>query len=178
MYSMKDLSRLTGKTEQTIYRLGRENSDFKTVLEENQRKVSNGKRYGAPVLQWLLNHYEITAPTEQDPRTPSVSAPEPVLPEPTARPDEILIRENEALQGQIEALKRENDLLRAQLADASIRERTMNEQLGHALFNLGQALQQNQLLLSSPKPSMFQKIKQLFSKSQQQEGQTGKGENS
>lgn len=172
MYSMKDLSRLTGKTEQTIYRLGRKNSDFKTVLEENQRTVSNGKRYNENVLKWLLGYYEITEPTEADPCAPSESVQKPSIPEPTAPPDETLIRENEALRGQIEALKRENDLLRSQLSEASVRERTMNEQLGHALFNLQQALQQSQLLLSAPKPSVFQRFKQLF-KHQTDAGQDG-----
>lgn len=174
MYSMKDLSRLTGKTEQTIYRLGRENSDFKTVLEANQRKVSNGKRYGENVLNWLLSYYEITPPTEPDPCAPSVSVQKPSVPEPSAPLDETIIRENEALRGQIEALKRENELLRSQLSEAALREHTHNEQLGHALLNLGQALQQTQLLLAAPKQTMFQRLKQLFNKPQQ--AQTGEGQ--
>lgn len=162
MYSMKDLSRLTGKTEQTLYRLGRKNSDFKRVLEDNQRTVSNGKRYNENVLKWLLGHYEITAPTEIDLPAHSVKPSEAVLPEPTPPADEILIRENEALQGQIEALKRENDLLRSQLTDAANRERDLNEKLGHALLCLQQSIQQSQLLLSAPKPTVFQRFKQLF----------------
>ena len=164
MYSMKDLSRLTGKTEQTIYRLGRENSDFKSVLKENQRKVSNGKRYGAPVLQWLLNHYEITAPTEQDPHTPSVSAPEPILPEPTARPYEILIRENEALQGQIEILKAENDMLRSQLAEKTALWREDRDNLGQALLLLNQERETVKLLLPAPRVPFTEKLKNLFKK--------------
>ena len=47
MYSIKELAHLTGRTEQTIYRLARDNEEFKSVWEQEQTRSEKGKRlYG------------------------------------------------------------------------------------------------------------------------------------
>ena len=50
MYSVKELVLKTGKTEQTIYRLARENEEFRTIWEQSQTRIGNKKRYGEDVL--------------------------------------------------------------------------------------------------------------------------------
>ena len=156
MYSVKELVLKTGKTEQTIYRLARENEEFRTIWEQSQTKIGNKKRYGEDVLTWLVNHYNLSSVAEQDVGASFYRASNGQIPQPTARQVESLIRDNEAL-------KRENELLRAQLDTAERREREDKEILGHTLLCLQQATQA-QRLLDTPKPSVFQRVKQLFSK--------------
>lgn len=163
MYSVKELVLKTGKTEQTIYRLARENEEFRTIWEQSQTKIGNKKRYGEDVLTWLVNHYNLSSVAEQDVGASFYRASNGQIPQPTARQVESLIRDNEAFKGQIEALKRENELLRAQLDTAERREKEDKEILGHTLLCLQQATQA-QRLLDTPKPSVFQRVKQLFSK--------------
>lgn len=163
MYSIKELVLKTGKTEQTIYRLARENEEFRTIWEQSQTRIGNKKRYGEDVLAWLINHYNLSSMSEQDVGASFYRAFNGQIPQPTAQQVETLIRDNEALKGQIEALKRENELLRAQLDTAERREKEDKEILGHTLLCLQQATQA-QRLLDTSKPSVFQRVKQLFSK--------------
>ena len=163
MYSVKELVLKTGKTEQTIYRLARENEEFRNIWEQSQTRIGNKKRYGEDVLAWLVNHYNLSSVAEQNVGASFYSASNGQIPQPIAQQVENLIRENEALKGQIEAIKRENELLCAQLATAERREKEDKEILGHTLLCLQQATQA-QRSLDTPKPSVFQRVKQLFSK--------------
>ena len=164
MYSIKELAHLTGRAEQTIYRLARENEEFKRVWEQDQTRGGKGKRlYGENVLSWLTNHYNLSAAQEEKSENASQTAQEAVRQPEDGEKVENLVRENEALRGQMEALKRENELLRQQLAAAESRERDNKEILGNALLCLQQATQ-TQKLLAMTKPSVFQRLKQSFSK--------------
>lgn len=164
MYSIKELAHLTGRAEQTIYRLARENEEFKRVWEQDQTRGGKGKRlYGENVLLWLTNHYNLSAAQEEKSENASQTAQEAVRRPEEWEKVENLVRENEALRGQMEAIKRENELLRQQLAAAESRERDNKEILGNALLCLQQATQ-TQKLLAMTKPSVFQRLKQRFSK--------------
>ena len=164
VYSIKELAHLTGRTEQTIYRLARDNEEFKSVWEQEQTRSEKGKRlYGENVLSWLANHYNLSTTQEEKSDNARQTAQNAVRPSEDREKVENLIRENEALRGQIEALKRENELLRQQLSAAENRERDNKEIIGNALLCLQQATQ-TQKLLAMAKPSVFQRIRQHFSK--------------
>lgn len=164
MYSMREMATLIGKTEQTIYRLGRENKEFKNLLETASEKTARGKIYDKSVLLWLLNNYKMELPTEESLGRAFQARENAPVPVSIPQSEEIHAEKINALQGEIERLKQDNENLRALLAAAEARERERNEQLSQALLCLQQEQRAQQLLLSDGRPSLWEKMKRAFKK--------------
>ena len=59
-YSIKDLSRLVGKSQQSLYKLLRKNPEFAEIVAKNSREGANrAKIYLYPCLEWLTEHYKL-----------------------------------------------------------------------------------------------------------------------
>lgn len=60
-YTIKDLSRLINKSEQSIYKLIKKKAEFASIVEANSREegANHTKLYSQPCLDWLIKHYKI-----------------------------------------------------------------------------------------------------------------------
>lgn len=58
MYTMKELSTKVGKSQQAIYKLIKQNGELSTIIKENSTKEGRLIKYGEPVLEWLMGHYD------------------------------------------------------------------------------------------------------------------------
>ena len=60
-YTIKDLSRLTDKSQQSIYKLINKNTEFAEIVKNNSRSIglNHSKLYSKPCLDWLINYYKI-----------------------------------------------------------------------------------------------------------------------
>lgn len=162
MYSIKELSSIVNKTPQALYQLIKQNQDLSTLLKEHSIKKGRSIKYDEEILKWLLDYYEVS--TDWGVPTDNESASEAVIPEDTAPGIERLIEENKALQGKIELLTAENDMLRSQLAEKTALWREDRDNLGQALLLLNQERETVKLLLPAPRVPFTEKLKNLFKK--------------
>ena len=92
-YTIKDIVRIIGKSEQSIYKLMRKNKEFSAIVAANCREDTNSrtKFYNETVLNWLKNHYKIELVEDRVDRakteTETAKMPETTAPPPT-KPDE------------------------------------------------------------------------------------------
>lgn len=167
MYSMKDLSSRVKRTPQALYTLIKQNEELSSIVKQNKEQNGRFIKYGEPVLQWLINYYQIEEPTEDDAgeaigEPAAVEIPDPTPPE---RPTDAslqteLIRltvENEALKTTIEGLK--SDLERERTE-----KRELREQLGISLLALRDEQKEKQLYLPPPRKSLKDFFKTIFTR--------------
>lgn len=152
MYNIKSLCEKSNISQQTFYRLLRENKDFRELVENNKEKKGNGYRYTDAVLSWLLDYKGIELLPEE-PSTPAEMPPETIL------TDE---RES-ALLNQINALEAEIDGLKAIIDEKEQERKSLLLQNANLLLLLTQEKQEKQALLPAPRQSFSQRIKALFS---------------
>jgi hypothetical protein len=132
-YTMEELSKAVGLTQQTLYKLRRENAIFAEVAKANSRKRGRGILYGEVVLEWLKEHYYVGGESSES-ATPAVN-------EPTLAIDAGIVAKYE---GEIERLT-------ARIAE-------LEQQQGILLLLLSQEKQEKQALLPAPKISLWQRI--------------------
>ena len=60
-YTIKDLSRLINKSEQSLYKLIKKNTEFAEIVKQNSREegLNHTKLYAEPCLEWLIKHYNL-----------------------------------------------------------------------------------------------------------------------
>lgn len=152
MYNIKSLCEKSNISQQTFYRLLRENKDFRELVENNKEKKGNGYRYTDTVLSWLLDYKGIELSPEE-PATPTEMPPETIL---TDEREQILLNQIKALEAEIDGLK-------AMVEEKEQERKALFLQNANLLMLLTQEKQEKQALLPTPRPSIVQRIKSLFS---------------
>ena len=162
MYDVKTLCQRSNISQQTFYRLIKENEEFRELAETNRQKRGNSYRYPETVLQWLLAYYSIPSePTEEKPapkeETPVEASESPSEPSESADREKPLLDKINALEAEIRALK-------AQLEDKEQERKALFIHNSQLLMLLSQEKQEKQALLPAPKKPMLERIKGIFSK--------------
>ena len=173
-YTVKEMANLCGVSVQSIYNLLKGNEELAGLCEASGQKIKGSMVYGRDVLEWLLKYYEKPPETAGEPpaaideETVAASIKEAV----EAKEAEIEALKQEIAASREQAAKLEADLKAAQETigrvdaerqAANALAKDLTEQNGHLLLLLGEA-QKEVKLLAAPKQSIFQRIKQHFTK--------------
>ena len=116
MYNIKTLCEKSNISQQTFYRLIRENDDFRELVEKNKEKKGNGFRYSEAVLDWLRDYRGIEAEQPAQ-KKPEATPEKPVEAAETPSEPPIWADREKDLLGQIDVLEREIQRLTAALED-------------------------------------------------------------
>ncbi len=165
MFDVKTLCEKSNISQQTFYRLIRENNEFRTLVESNRQKKGNGYKYDSAVLEWLYTYYDIGPADEQPKETPETPIEAPQSPSNGLEGQEginPLLAENEALKAQIEALK-------ADLEAKEAERQMLFQQNAQLILLLGQEKQEKQALLPAPRKPIGERIRAFFSKKEREQ---------
>lgn len=162
MYDIKMLCQRSNISQQTFYRLIKENEEFRELVETNRQKRGNSFHYPETVLQWLLAYYAI--PSEPTEEKPTQQAEKPVeASESPSEPSETVDREKPLLD-KINALEGEIRSLEAKLEEKEQERKALFLQNNQLLYLLSQEKQEKQALLPPPKKPLLERIKGMFFK--------------
>lgn len=164
MYDVKTLCQRSNISQQTFYRLTKENEEFGELVKQGRQKRGNSFHYPETVLQWLLAYYSIPSePTEEKP-APKEEKPVEASQSPS-EPSETVDREKPLLD-KIDALEAEIRALQAKLEEKEQERKALFIQNGQLLYLLSQEKQEKQALLPAPavKKPLIERIKGMFSK--------------
>lgn len=158
MYDIKMLCQRSNISQQTFYRLMKENEEFRELVETNRQKRGNSYHYPETVLEWLTAYYLVSAKSATEKKDTSSKASErPFKPFEAVDREKPLLDRISALEGQIEALE-------AKLDEKEQERKALFVQNNQLLYLLAQEKQEKQALLPAPKKSFFERIKDVFSK--------------
>lgn len=162
MYDIKTLCQRSNISQQTFYRLIKENEEFRELAETGRKKRGNSFLYPETVLHWLLAYYSIPSePTEEKPaskeETPVEAFESPSEPSETVDREKPLIDKIAALEAEIKALE-------AKLEEKEQERKALFIQNGQLLYLLSQEKQEKQALLPAPKKPLIERIKEMFIK--------------
>lgn len=160
MLSIKDLCQRANISQQTFYRLARDNNEFSAVIETNRVKKGNGFRYNEAVLEWLCAYYD----RETEPEAPSEASETPLEHDELQQQIKALTEQNEALESEITSLK-------AKLLDAEQERKLLIGQNAQLTLLLGQEKMEKQALLPAPRKPFIERVKGFFAKPEQTEKQ-------
>lgn len=162
MYSIKDLASEVKKTEQSIRNLIKNNAEFAMITEANISKHGRFVKYGEPVLCWLLKYYGIAQEADKE----EESTEEQGETSPEAAGADFSGVDIEALQGEVEELKREIEKLMAALDKAEGERMELLKQNGILALTLQQVQQEKMMYLPKPddRKTLGQKLRELFGK--------------
>lgn len=168
MYSIKFLCQSAKISQQTFYRLIRDNSEFRELVESNREKKGNSYRYGKPVLDWLIAHYEAETPAE------ALKCPVEPRENPTKENTATTEKADlEALQAEYDNLKSQYEKLKSDYDKLDAEKQTLLSYQGNLLFLLTQEKAEKQkLLVASSHQTIGEKLKSLFKRKQSPEGDT------
>ena len=169
MYNIKTLCEKSNISQQTFYRLIRENDDFRELVEKNKEKKGNGFRYSEAVLDWLCDYRGIEAEQPAQ-KKPEVTAEKPVEAAETPSEKPVWADREKDLLGQIDTLEREIQRLTAALEDKEQERKALFLQNSNLLYLLTQEKTEKQALLpppKQPKQPISQRIKAFFSGNKQ-----------
>lgn len=163
-YSIEDLSIKCKVSKQSIYSLIKKNQDF---VKENSRRQGKKIKYNQDVLNLFLAYYglELAQDDECQDNTPSQDEPLKAIPGSQGSENDnantsLLDEANakiQALEGEIEALKNELNIARAQTQE-------LIKQNGEVLLLLQEEKQEKMKLLPPPQKSLKQKFLGLFNR--------------
>ena len=136
----------------------KENEEFRELVETNRQKHGNSYHYPETVLEWLTAYYLVSAgSTAEKKDTSSTASTRPFKPAEAVDREKPLLDRISALEGQIEALE-------AKLDEKEQERKALFVQNNQLLYLLAQEKQEKQALLPVPKKSLFERIKDVFSK--------------
>ena len=159
-YSVRDIAVKCGVSVQSIYKLIKSNDELSALCAASAGKSKGSVFYGVDVLEWVMNYYQMTPAAAQE--TP-VADNEDDISQDVKTLLEAKEAELEALRAELSEAQEKIVRLDAERQAAIERESELIKQNGNILLLLGQA--QNEIkLLSAPKQSIFQRIKQHFTK--------------
>ena len=141
-------------SQQTFYRLSKENSEFRTLVERERKKRGNGYQYSSDVLAWLLTYYG-KEETMEEKRETRESAAEPQ--ESPSEGQEAADKETHAAEVET-ALRAKIERLRAMLEEERKERQEMVRQNAQLLLLLSQEKQEKQLFLPAPKKSIWERL--------------------
>ena len=75
MFDIKTLCQRSNISQQTFYRLSKENEEFRELVLAERKKRGNGFLYPDSVLQWLMNYYAISDDKPADESKPTAETP-------------------------------------------------------------------------------------------------------
>lgn len=165
MFDIKTLCQRSNISQQTFYRLSKENEEFRDLVVAERKKRGNSFLYPDSVLQWLLEYYAITPdkpdveeqkPTEEE-ETPVEAFESPSEPSETVDREKPLVDKIAALEAEIKALE-------AKLEEKEQERKALFIQNGQLLYLLSQEKQEKQALLPAPKKPLIERIKEMFIK--------------
>ena len=162
MYDVKTLCYRSIISQQTFYRLIKENEEFRELVETGRQKRGNSYHYPETVLQWLLEYYSIPSEPTEAKDTPQEEKPVEASESPS-EPSETVDREKPLLD-RINALEAEIRALEAKLEDKEQERKALFLQNSQLLFLLSQEKQEKQALLPAPKKPLLERIKGMFAK--------------
>lgn len=154
-YTIKSLATKVGKTEQSLQKFIKKNSQF-----VNQHTFQSGrfKRYDQAVMDLVTEYYrlpeEVAAASEpEEPATPG---------EPEVQQDDSAERISE-LELELQQKNQEIEELKKQLSAAEDERKEMVRQNASLLLLLQEEKQEKMLLLPAPKKSFMEKLRGIFS---------------
>ena len=167
MYDVKTLCQRANISQQTFYRLLKDNKEFRDVAESGRKKRGNSYQYTEGALKWLMSYY--AAPdTMAEEKTDAKNESAENAPKIASEPPEDEGRQKPLLD-EISALNQKIDALQKALDDKEQERKALFVQNGQLLFLLSQEKQEKQALLPSPKKPILERIKGILKKDQQPE---------
>lgn len=163
MYDIKTLCQRSNISQQTFYRLLKENEEFRDLVETNRQKRGNSYHYSDAVLDWLLSYYLVSADSTADKGGTSSKASER-----HSKPSEAVDKEKPLLD-KINALESEIEALKTKLEEKEQERKALFLQNSQLLYLLAQEKQEKQALLPAPKKSFIERIKDVFSKDREKD---------
>lgn len=165
-YTIDQISTACKVSKQSLYKFINKN---KTFIEENSTRIHRVVYYNQIAMDFFLAYYqpdkkpEITPDTINQ-TTAEIRAPEgeqksPVEAPQSDEPPEVQLT---ALQRKIDALKAEIDALKKELNAKEEERKELIRQNGALILTLQQEKQEKQLFLPSPKKTLSEKLKSIF----------------
>lgn len=168
MYTARILCQKANISQQSFYRLAKENEDFKAILTDGRTKGAKGYQYSQEVLDWLLKYYEIdVSERNEQPDTrenPPFCPPEAVL---ATNSIKSLTDERDALKRDLDALKRDLEKMRVDLTREQTEKSALlaqNQQILTIFALEKQEKQQLILGLQGKHVTIGERIKRLLAK--------------
>lgn len=168
MYTARILCQKANISQQSFYRLAKENDDFKSILTDGRTKGAKGYQYSQEVLDWLLKYYEIdTTESNEQSETqdnPPFCQPEAVL---AANSIKSLTDERDALKRDLDALKRDLEKARVDLAREQTEKSALLAQNQQILTIFAMEKQEKQQLIlgmQEKRVTIGERIKRLIAK--------------
>lgn len=160
MFDIKTLCQRSNISQQTFYRLSKENEEFRELVLAERKKRGNGFLYPDSVLQWLMNYYAISDDKPADESKPTAETPV-ESPQSPSEPSEAVDREKPFLD-RINALEGEIRALEAKLEEKEQERKALFVQNNQLLYLLSQEKQEKQALLPAPRKPLLERIKGIF----------------
>ena len=171
-YNIDQISRICKVSKQSIYSLIKKNKDF---INDNSTRNHRVVYYNQAAMDFFTSYYcpEQTQQSNNDninQTTAETRAPEGEPETPVETPvkgpqaDEPPEAQPEALQRKIDALEAEIEALRKQLNASEEERRELLRQNGAILLVLQQEKQEKQLFLPAPRKALSERVKSLFHK--------------
>ena len=167
MYDVKTLCQRANISQQTFYRLLKDNKEFRDVAESGRKKRGNSYQYTDDALKWLISYYA-SPDTMAEEKTEAKNEIAENAPKIASEPSEDDGRQKPLLD-EINALNQKIDALQKALDDKEQERKALFIQNGQLLFLLSQEKQEKQALLPSPKKPLVDRIKGIFQKEKQPE---------
>lgn len=162
MFSMDEIAARVGKSKQALYNLIKTNQDLSMLVKTNKVKSGQSVKYGLPVLEWFINHYQLNLITEDD-AAEAVREPEPQeIPEPSAPGQTANAPELAALRQEVQRLTEENERLRAAYDKAEEERGELMKQNGILALTLQQVQQEKMLYLPAPKKPLGERVRDFI----------------
>lgn len=162
MFSMDEIAARVGKSKQALYNLIKTNQDLSMLVKTNKVKSGQSVKYGLPVLEWFINHYQLNLITE-DEAAEAVREPEPQeIPEPSAPGQTASAPELAALRQEVQRLTEENERLRAAYDKAEEERGELMKQNGILALTLQQVQQEKMLYLPAPKKPFGERVRDFI----------------
>ena len=161
-YTITQVSSTCKVSKQSLYKFINKN---KTFIDENSTRIHRIVYYNQAAMNFFLAYYQpdekpkipISAmnmdTAEGRPENPFVEAPQ------SDEPPEVQLT---ALQRKIDALKAEIDALKKELNAKEEERKELIRQNGALILTLQQEKQEKQLFLPSPKKTLSEKLKSIF----------------
>lgn len=141
-------------SQQTFYRLTRDNQELRSLVKSDRKKRGNGYQYSNDVLKWLLTYYGKGETVEEKRETRE--SPEEAQEGPTDAP---AVEGGEIHDTEVEtALRAEIERLRAMLEEERQERQELHRQNAQLLLLLSQEKQEKQLFLPAPKKSLWERL--------------------
>lgn len=148
MYPIKSLASKANVSEQSIRNLLKNNTELVELAKANTSKNGRFIKYGEPVLEWILNYYNIEPSTENEVGEGIVEPQTAEIPQQTAPEASGSV----SAEMELDFLKRENDLLRGQIEALTKDKAEQRNEIDRLLLLLQEEKQEKKAMLLAAAP--------------------------